>query len=126
MPPARILVVDDDPTLREIIVRLLVKSGYVSLEAASTPAALEHIRAGAVNAVLIDVVLGGENGWDTVRQVREVTDVPILMMTGASVDKDTLRDAALLGTQGMLQKPFEADELLSLLSLTLAHPGICT
>lgn len=111
-----ILVVDDDEALRRMLTRQLAAEGLESVVAETTEEALKTLAGGRVDAVLLDVVLGQENGWESLRRIRELGAVPVAMMSGATMDGDSLRDARTIGAQAVLQKPFERHELLACLA----------
>lgn len=111
-----ILVVDDDEPLRRMVGRMLASAGLEALTADNTAEALKSLGGGRVDAVLLDVVLGQENGWESLRRIREQGAVPVAMMSGATMDGDSLRDARTIGAQAVLQKPFERHELLACLA----------
>lgn len=117
-----ILVVDDDEALRRMVARQLASEGLESVAAENTAEALQALAGGRVDAVLLDVVLGQENGWEALRRIREHGPVPVAMMSGATMDGDSLRDARTIGAQAVLQKPFERHELLACLA-ELGVPG---
>lgn len=110
----RILVVDDNEAFRGMLERTLKNNGLEALGASDTRQALAA--ASAADAVLLDIVLGLENGWETLRRLREVTQAPIVLMSGVGVDEDMRLDAKKLGAQDVLQKPFDLDRLLDCLS----------
>lgn len=111
-----ILVVDDDEALRRMLTRQLASEGLECVAAETTEEALKTLAGGRVDAVLLDVVLGQENGWESLRRIREQGAVPVAMMSGATMDGDSLRDARTIGAQAVLQKPFERHELLACLA----------
>lgn len=111
-----ILVVDDDAALRRILTRHLASEGFESVAAENSQEALKALAAGMIDAVLLDVMLGRENGWEVLRRIREHDTVPVAMMSGATMDGDSLRDARTIGAQAVLQKPFERHELLACLA----------
>ncbi|MBI3553344.1 MAG: response regulator [Elusimicrobia bacterium] len=108
----RILVVDDDPDFRRMIARTLEKHGMIAVAAGTTTETRAAVTLEEIDAVLLDIVLGKENGWEILRQLRGLSDVPILLMTGAEVDAGMRLDAEKLGAQGVLQKPLEAVRLI--------------
>lgn len=116
------MVVDDDHDLRRMVARLLAIHGISSVAAADTQEALAALASGRVDAVLLDVVLGAENGWETLRRIREAGAVPVVMMSGATMDEDTRKDALTMGAQAILAKPFESYELLNCLSRLIGTP----
>ena len=117
-----ILVVDDDENLRKMAVRLLASFGFSALAAADTAQTLNLLASERIDAVLLDVVLGGENGWETLRRIRLAGAVPVVMMSGATMDQDSEVDASAMEAQAVLQKPFGAQELLSCLEGILGAP----
>ena len=114
-----ILVVDDETDLRRMICRMLTLHGFTAVGAETTAEALRALRSERVDAVMLDVVLGQENGWETLRLIREAGGVPFVMMSGATMDDDSQRDADVIGAQGTLQKPFESYELFDCLARVL-------
>jgi DNA-binding response OmpR family regulator len=116
----RVLVVDDRPEFLRMIERVLETHGHKPLLAADTKQAIEGVD--EADLILLDVVLGLENGWDTLRKLRERTAAPIVVMSGADVDDEMRRDALALGAQDVLQKPFDVDSLLSCLARLLGAP----
>lgn len=118
-----ILVVDDDDNIRRMTTRLLDSLGYTSMGAANEDDALKALASGRVDAVLLDVVLGNENGWEALRRIREAGQVPVVMMSGATMDEDVRKDALAMGGQGILQKPFEIHNLLACLNGILGGPA---
>lgn len=107
----KLLVIDDDASLRRLLSRSLAEFGFAIEGREATQAGLDRLFLGGVDAVLLDVMLGMENGWETLRLIREKSAVPVLLMTGALVDDEVARDARLLGAQGVVKKPFELPEL---------------
>lgn len=117
-----ILVVDDEDDLRRMTTRLLDGLGYAAVAAANEEEALAALASGRVDAVLLDVVLGDKNGWEALRRIREAGKVPVVMMSGATMDADVLKDALAMGAQDILQKPFETHDLLICLQGILGGP----
>lgn len=111
-----ILVIDDDEALRRLLTRQLASEGFETVAAENSQEALKALAGGRIDAVLLDVVLGRENGWEVLRRIREHGAVPVAMMSGATMDGDSLRDARTIGAQAILQKPFERHELLACLA----------
>ncbi|MBI4423527.1 MAG: response regulator [Elusimicrobia bacterium] len=109
------MIVDDDPNLLRVFSRMLGSKGIRVRCAQNTAEALNCL-AWAPKAILLDLVLGNENGWETLRLMREQTDIPILVMSGSRVDAEVERDAAAMGAQGALAKPFTYEELAAALA----------
>ena len=106
-----ILVVDDDPTIRETVIDILDSEGY-STEAASNGAeALQAIERTRPALVLLDMRMPVLSGWDFAREVRERgLHLPIVVMTAA---RDARRWAAEIDAAGYLPKPFDLPDLLT-------------
>lgn len=121
MKPKTILVVDDDEVLCRLLDRSLGPRGYLVESCGTTELALRRLSAGGIDAVLLDLMLGQENGWETIRLIRKTagTGPRILIITGALVDDEMLKDALLIGAQGIVMKPFEAAELAAQLRKVL-------
>jgi CheY-like chemotaxis protein len=117
---ARILVVDDDSVIRELLVEVLEEeSGYEVIVAANGQAALDQLDQHEVDAVVCDVNMPVMDGFEFVRNVRakpELHDLPVLMISAAArlerVDPDLEVDL-------MLEKPFELTSLLACVSFIL-------
>jgi CheY-like chemotaxis protein len=108
-PSARILVVDDLPANRELMVRRLERSGFQVLSAASGPEALEIVRRGNVDLVLLDIMMPGMTGLDvlrTLRARRSSASLPVLMVT-AKTDSDDVVEALSLGANDYITKPVD-------------------
>ena len=76
MSPATILVVDDDADTRGLVRRLLERAGYAVREAEDGLAGLRELFAAAPDLVLLDVMMPGLDGWETLERIREVSEVP--------------------------------------------------
>jgi len=108
----RVLVVEDDPTVREITRRYLGEAGYAVDEAADGPAALRCACAAAPDAVVLDVMLPGLSGLEVCRALRELHPaLPIVMLSALGNEGD--RVAGLeFGADDYVTKPFSARELV--------------
>ena len=108
---ATVLVVDDDPTVREVVVAYLQQAGHQTLEAPDGPNAMTAARA-APDLVVLDVMLPGFDGLEVCRRLREERpDVPIIMLTALGEEED--RIAGLdSGADDYLSKPFSPRELV--------------
>jgi two-component system, OmpR family, KDP operon response regulator KdpE len=107
-----ILVVDDDSQIRRVMRTTLQAKGYEVDEAGSGERALELVRSGKYDLVLLDVNLPGKTGLETCREIRTLVSVPIIMLTvrDAAADKIEGLDA---GAQDYVTKPFSMGELLA-------------
>jgi DNA-binding response OmpR family regulator len=110
--PARILVVDDEPYIGEIIARYLTVEGYVCRIASCGEDALRVLRSYNCHLVLADIMMPGMSGIDLLNILRTLyPDVAVVMVTSVS-DRDTSILAIDLGAYGYIVKPFERNELL--------------
>lgn len=108
--PTRVLVVDDEPTVREVVVGYLRRDGHDVSEAADGPNALRLLDAEEFDLVVLDMMLPGVNGLDILRHVRSAGDMPVIMLTARSEESD--RVAGLeLGADDYVVKPFSPREL---------------
>jgi DNA-binding response OmpR family regulator len=92
-----VLVVDDDPQIVELMRDFLTAEGYAVETAPDGLAALQIVNAGAVNCILLDVMMPELNGFELCRQVRETTDIPILFLSARDEDYDKIRGLGLGG-----------------------------
>jgi len=110
LPKARILVVDDETSIRELCVRILGRTYDVS-PAPDGPTAISMARAQTPDLLLTDIRMPGMTGLEAARQiVAEAADVSVVVMTGFS-EFDNLLETVKLGVNGFLMKPFTPDDL---------------
>ena len=121
MPNATILVVDDDPTLLELIQDHLRKAGYVPLIAKNGNQGLKLFAQESPHLVILDVMMPNKDGWKVCEQIRTSSDVPIIMLTAKDQEIDKLR-AFRLGVDDYVTKPFSFAELLARVGAVL-HRG---
>lgn len=116
---ARILVVDDDDVARLVIGEILETGGHDVVDAADGDTALELYRRQPFDVVVLDVVMPGTSGLDTLRALRELdTDVRVIMVSGArGADLMLARD---LGAIATLPKPIDHAELLGAIRSVIA------
>lgn len=118
---SRILVVDDDLSLREVLEIALIKQGYQVRTASDSAAAWSVLTEDQVDLVLLDLRLGQENGLDLLGKIRGMCpDIPVLMIT-AFADSKSAVQAMKLGARDYISKPFELKELLQAVDRTLKH-----
>ena len=106
-----ILVVDDDKRLRELLARFLGEQGYRVTTAASAADAQAKSESLVFDAIVLDVMMPGENGFDYARRVRATSHVPILMLTARANPADRVTGLEI-GADDYLPKPFEPRELI--------------
>jgi two-component system, OmpR family, phosphate regulon response regulator OmpR len=106
-----ILVVDDDRRVRELLSRYLFEQGFRVTAAANTEEARAKAQSLVFDALVLDVMMPGENGFDYARKVRETSRVPILMLTARSNPNDRVTGLEI-GADDYLPKPFDPRELI--------------
>ncbi|MEX2441946.1 MAG: response regulator, partial [Pontimonas sp.] len=102
---ASILVVDDDLALSEMISIMLRSEGFDTVLAVDGPAALAQLEAGGPDLVLLDVMLPGLSGVDVCQKIREISGIPIIMLTAKSDSADVVRGLES-GADDYVVKPF--------------------
>lgn len=103
-PENRVLVVDDEPDVRDFLSAALAVSGWEPVAVADGAAAMERIRAGGIAAVILDVNLGAVSGYQVCREIRAISAVPILFLTARTDEFDHLLGLEL-GADDYLTKP---------------------
>ena len=109
---AKILLVDDDPNIRQLVNLYLAKEGFEVAMADRGDTALDAFRQAQPNLILLDLMLPGMDGWQVCREVRKTSNVPIIMLTA----KDETFDKVLgleLGADDYIAKPFDMKELVA-------------
>ena len=107
----RILIVDDENELQNMVKDILTQAGYETDAALSCAQAMDRFQAGNPDAVLLDINLPDGDGFSLFRQFREGRDVPILFLSARDEDADRLRGLGL-GADDYITKPFLPQELL--------------
>lgn len=114
----KILVIDDDPIIRNLLVELL-KEHYCPLSAENGSEGLSILGSNQIALTLLDIKLNGMDGIEVLRQIRgKPSDVPVLMMTGYS-HHDMAVECANIGIQGYILKPFKPVELKQKIDSTI-------
>ncbi|HLW01746.1 MAG TPA: response regulator transcription factor [Ktedonobacterales bacterium] len=107
-----ILVVDDEARLIDLIRMNLELEGFRVLEAANGYEALERLKEDLPDLIILDVMMPAMDGFETLRHIREVSTVPVMMLTVRNEEGDRIRGLDL-GADDYLTKPFSPRELLS-------------
>src|ERR1700687_2702980 len=112
MKSATILVVDDDPQIRRVMRATLTAQGYTIVEARDGQEALEKLRSERPDLVLLDMNMPVMDGPEACREIRRDSEVPVIMLTVRSAEKDKVR-ALDAGADDYVVKPFGIQELLA-------------
>mgnify|MGYP001019799392 CR=1 FL=1 len=119
---ARVLVVDDDLTVREVVVSYLRAAGHAVAEAADGEAALTVMRDAPADLVVLDLMLPGIDGLEVCSRLRATSDVPVIMLTALGSEADRLVGLEL-GADDYVTKPFSPRELALRVGSVLRRVG---
>jgi DNA-binding response OmpR family regulator len=109
-PMATVLVVDDEPIVREVVVRYLEREGYATLEAGDGHRARELLEGESADLVVLDVMLPGTDGLELCRWIRARSELPVIMLTARGEEADRIVGLEL-GADDYVTKPFSPREL---------------
>jgi DNA-binding response OmpR family regulator len=107
---ATVLVVDDEPIVREVVVRYLEREGHRTLEAGDGTAARTAIEQASPDLVLLDLMLPGTDGLELCRWIRSSSQLPVIMLTARGEEADRIVGLEL-GADDYVTKPFSPREL---------------
>ena len=121
-PPVRVLVVDDEPYITDVVSSALAFEGFATQEASTAVDALAHARAGGFDCIVLDVMLPDGDGFEVCRAMRgEEIDTPVLFLTARDEAPDKL--AGLAHGDDYVTKPFSIDELVARIRAVLRRTG---
>ena len=109
---SHVLVVDDDATVREVVLSYLRAEGYDVSEAADGETALSMVGHERPDLVVLDVMLPGVDGLEVIRRIRSGGDLPVIMLTALGSEEDRVVGLEL-GADDYLTKPFSPRELVA-------------
>jgi DNA-binding NtrC family response regulator len=119
---SRILVIDDENVIRELMREILERAGYETVGAETPERALALLEEQDVAVVVSDIVMPGLSGLDLLVEVRaRRPSLPVILVTGAGTD-DNLSEASARGAHGLVIKPFTHAELQSAVAAALEQP----
>lgn len=118
MTRARILVVDDEVDILDLLGELLGESGYDVIRASDGREAVRALFQQQPDLVLLDVAMPELDGWQTLERIRDVSDVPVLMLTARAGEDDKVRGLRA-GANDYVTKPFSTRELLARVDVLL-------
>jgi DNA-binding response OmpR family regulator len=114
----RILVVDDEPLICQLLNYQLGGAGYEVLTVHDGRTALEQLLLFEPDLVLLDVIMPGCSGWDVCRMIREYSNIPVVLLTGKSSDYDVVTGLGQ-GADDYIAKPFHLPQLLARIEAVL-------
>ena len=117
-----VLIVDDEPIVRDVVARYLEREGYDTLEAGDGEAARALIESDAPNLVVLDVMLPGTDGLALCRWIRTTSDLPVIMLTARGEEADRIVGLEL-GADDYVTKPFSPRELAVRVRTVLRRAG---
>jgi CheY-like chemotaxis protein len=120
-PKKNILLVDDDPAIRQFLLRLLEEENYLVVTAANGVEALEFVNAAKVDLVLLDLSMPVKDGWETFEQVTRTNPLlPIILITARP---NQFFPALASGVGALMEKPLDFEKLLSTIRSLLEEPA---
>ena len=109
----KILVVDDEPAFVRLVDQVLTEKRYEVLKASNSQEALRLLFAHKPDLVLLDVVMPGMDGWQTCQRIRDMSDIPIIMLTGKQNTEEDIVRGLDYGADDYLSKPVGNRELVA-------------
>lgn len=120
---SKILIVDDEEHIRELIRFYLDKEGFSVVQAASGEEALHLLENEYIDLAIVDIMMPVMDGFQLVEEMKEMKDIPVIMLTAKSQSADKLRGFSL-GIDDYVTKPFDLDELLARVKTILKRYSI--
>ena len=122
IPPARLLVVDDEPMVREVVTRYLEQDGHAVTVAADGATALKALAEGPFDLVVLDLMLPHVDGLSVLAELRREHTTPVIVLTGRGEEEDRIRGLRL-GADDYVVKPFSPRELVARVTSVLRRAG---
>ncbi len=122
MGKTTILIIDDDQDLARIVQLSLEREGYQTAIATSGLAGLQEAYRLQPDLFILDIMMPGMDGWEVCRRLREMSNVPILMLTAKGTEADIVRGLQI-GADDYLTKPFSVAELIARIQALLRRAG---
>lgn len=119
MEPIKILMVDDESRMRKLVKDFLTRDGYMVLEAGDGEQALDiFMNDKNISLVILDVMMPKMDGWETLREIRKISQVPVIMLTAKADERDELMGFEL-GVDEYITKPFSPKILMARVAAVL-------
>jgi len=120
-----VLVVDDEPTIRDVVVQYLKREGYSTLEASDGDTARELLERESPSLVVLDLMLPGTDGLSLCRWIRDRSQLPVIMLTARGEEADRIVGLEL-GADDYVTKPFSPRELVARVRTVLRRGNATT
>ena len=117
---ARILIVDDDPHIRDVVRIAVQSAGFDTVEVANGQAAVTHVDREAIDLVVLDIGMPQMDGFECCKTIRKISNVPILFLTAQEDEVDRVLGFQL-GADDFVAKPFSPRELVLRIKAILAR-----
>lgn len=117
-----VLIADDEPQIREILSIYFKKEGFKVIEAQDGAEALVQVQAGKPDIILLDIMMPVLDGLEVCKQVRKISDVPIIMLTAKDSDDDRILGLEI-GADDYISKPFNTREVVARVKAVLRRTG---
>lgn len=114
--PHRILVVDDEEDVRNLVAMMLKAEGYQVVVAGTGKEALDLLEEEPPHLIVLDVMMPSMDGWEVCRQIKSnarTRDIPVVFLTVRQQPLDRIIGTEVLNASGYIHKPFEREELIS-------------
>lgn len=108
----RIIIVDDEERMRNLITLYLAPAGFDCVPLSSGKEVIEYLSKKTCELVILDVMMPDMDGWETCKKIREFSDIPIIMLT-ARTDKADIVKGLSIGADDYITKPFDSSELIA-------------
>lgn len=122
MNPTRVLVIDDDEDIRRLVAELLGRAGFSVEQAEDGRAGLRALHNSHPDLVVLDVSMPGLDGWETLDRIRDLSEVPVLMLTARGEELERVRGLKG-GADDYVVKPFGRQELVARIQALLRRRG---
>ncbi len=118
----KILVVDDDEAVRNLVQRILEEAGYDVVTASDGQQALEKVSQPGLSLILLDIIMPGLDGFEVLERIRQYENIPVIMLSGIR-EVTTKIDTLTLGADDYIAKPFSKAVLLARIQAKLKRAG---
>lgn len=116
----KILIIEDDADIRTVVVTRLKRAGYETIIASDGMDGLRRFYGDRPDLVVLDIAMPVMDGWQVLERLREVSEVPVVILTAAIQERDKLRGLRS-GADDYITKPFSGEELLARVQVALRH-----